>query len=142
VQWGGERLYTDGRFARPGGRARFSAVPLPRRAPSDGLFRVSTRRGKQFNSMVHRETDPLTGASRDDVLISAEDAVRLSLEEGDPVRLASDSGLFDGRVRVSAIKPGNLAVHWPEGMPLLSGAALDEQSGEPDYNALVRVEKV
>ena len=142
VQWGGERLYADGRFALPGGKARFSAVRLPRRAPSGGLFRLSTRRGKQFNSMVHRETDPLTGASRHDVLISAEDAARLSLAEGDPVRLASDSGLFQGCVKVSAIKPGNLAVHWPEGMPLLSGGAIDEQSGEPDYNALVRLERV
>ena len=25
-------------------------------------FRVSTRRGKQFNSMIQREVDPLTGA--------------------------------------------------------------------------------
>ena len=142
VQWGGERLYADGRFPLPGGKARFSAVALPRRAFSNGLFRLSTRRGKQFNSMVHRETDPLTGASRHDVLMSADDAIRLSLADGDPVRLSSDSGLFQGRIRISPIKPGNLAVHWPEGMGLLSGTALDEQSGEPDYNALVRVEKM
>ena len=37
---------------------------------ADG-FVVSTRRGKQFNSMVQRDVDPLTGAARDDILISA-----------------------------------------------------------------------
>ena len=92
--------------------------------------------------MVHRETDPLTGASRHDVLMSPDDAIRLSLADGDPVRLSSDSGLFQGRIRISPIKPGNLAVHWPEGMSLLSGSAVDRESGEPDYNALVRVEKI
>jgi len=142
IQWGGERLYADGRFALPGGKARFSRAPLPPRAAADGLLRVSTRRGKQFNSMVHREVDPLTGAARLDVLMSGEDARRLSLADGDPIRLSSDSGAFDGTVKIAGIKPGNLAVHWPEGMSLLSGSAVDEQSGEPDYNALVRVEKI
>ena len=92
--------------------------------------------------MVHREVDPLTGAARLDVLMSGEDARRLSLADGDPIRLSSDSGAFDGTVKIAGIKPGNLAVHWPEGMSLLSGSAVDEQSGEPDYNALVRVEKI
>jgi anaerobic selenocysteine-containing dehydrogenase len=101
---------------------------------------IATRRGKQFNSMVQRDRDPLTGASREDVLMSEKDAARLGLSEGDPVRLVSDAGDFRGGVRFAPIKPGNLEVHWPEGMPLLS-TATDPESGEPDYNALVRVEK-
>ncbi len=141
IQWGGERLFADGRFATPDGKARFSSVPLAEAAASDGLLRVSTRRGKQFNSMVQREVDPLTGARRRDVLMSAEDARRLGLAEGEAIRLRSEAGEFVGRVRVAAIKPGNLEVHWPEAMALLSGAAVDPESGEPDYNALVRVEK-
>ena len=40
------------------------------------------------------------------------------------------------------IKPGNLEVHWPEGMPLLSGDAIDPDSMEPDYNATVTVEPI
>jgi anaerobic selenocysteine-containing dehydrogenase len=100
---------------------------------------VSTRRGKQFNSMVQRETDPLTGAARHDVLMSREDAEALALADGQAVRLVSESGEFRGTVRVAPIKPGNLAVHWPEGNSLLSDA-LDQASGEPDYNAWVRVE--
>ncbi len=141
VQWGGERLFEDGRFATPDGKAHFSVVPLPQRGPASGLFSVSTRRGKQFNSMIQRQTDPLTGAERQDVFISPADARRLALADGDPVRLVSDQGEFRGRAKLSPIKPGNLEVHWPEGLDLLSGA-MDEESGEPDYNALVRVEKL
>src|SRR5204862_438434 len=59
VQWGGETLFADGRFATPDGKARFKPVPLPARQSRDGRFFVSTRRGKQFNSMVQREVDPL-----------------------------------------------------------------------------------
>jgi len=125
----------------PDGRARFAPVPLPARAPRDGLYLVSTRRGKQFNSMVQRDVDPLTGAARRDVFVSPEDARTLSLAPGDPIRLVSPDGEFRGTVFLAPIKPGNLEVHWPEGMPLLSGAAFDEQSGEPDYNAAVRIEK-
>jgi len=73
--------------------------------------------------------------------MSAEDARQLSLSDGDTVRLVSDTGEFRGRVRLAPIKPGNLEAHWPEGMALLSGSAVDPESGEPDYNATVRVEK-
>jgi molybdopterin-dependent oxidoreductase alpha subunit len=140
VQWGGERLYADGRFATPDGKARFAVVRPPARSRRDGVFTVSTRRGKQFNSMVQRETDPLTGADREDVLIAAEDAASLGISSGDSVRLVSEAGLFEGHARIAPIKPGNLEVHWPEGNALL-GTQTDPDSGEPDYNARVRVEK-
>jgi predicted molibdopterin-dependent oxidoreductase YjgC len=141
VQWGGERLYADGKFATSDGYAHFAPVPLPRRAgePSGVSLRVSTRRGKQFNSMVQREVDPLTGASRRDVLMCEADAAEAGLSDGQTVRLVSESGDFHGRVRIAPIKPGNLEVHWPEGNTLLSDA-VDQASGEPDYNASVRIE--
>ena len=83
-QWGGARLCErDGRphFETPDGRAHAATVPLdatlyPTDAADPRRFRVSTRRGKQFNSMVWDDRDPLTGAARDDVLMSAEDAAR------------------------------------------------------------------
>jgi molybdopterin-dependent oxidoreductase alpha subunit len=142
VQWGGETLFADGRFATPDGKAHFAPVRLRSRRPRDGRFFVSTRRGKQFNSMVQRDRDPLTDAARDDVLMSATDADRLSLAEGAAIRLVSDSGDFRGRVKLAPIKPGNLEVHWPEGTALLSATEIDPESREPDYNALVRVERV
>jgi molybdopterin-dependent oxidoreductase alpha subunit len=141
-QWGGPRLFADGKFATFDGRARFSCVTLkPRRLP-DGMFHVSTRRGKQFNAMVWRDGDPLTGARRDDILISREDAVRLGVHDGERIRLTSRAGSYVGSVKIDRIKPGNLEVHWPEGNGLLSQGEIDPASREPDYNALVTVEKV
>jgi len=140
VQWGDETLYRGGRFATSDGKAHFAPTSLPSRKPLDGRFLVSTRRGKQFNSMVQRQVDPLTDASRHDVLMSAVDAGRLSLADGAGVRLVSNDGEFRGFVKVAPIKPGNLEVHWPEGLPLLSPTEIDPESREPDYNALVRVE--
>jgi molybdopterin-dependent oxidoreductase alpha subunit len=142
LQWGGPVLYEDGRFATPDGRARFSVVRLrgAHGAAADAeSFRVSTRRGKQFNSMVQRDVDPLTGARRDDVLISAADLERLRLRDGAEVELRSAAGSFRGRLRTAAITPGNLEVHWPEGNVLLTGSARDPESLEPDYNAIVTV---
>jgi molybdopterin-dependent oxidoreductase alpha subunit len=141
-QWGGERLFTDGRFHTPDGKARFTVVELVGRDRPPDSFHVSTRRGKQFNSMVQRERDPLTGARREDVLVSGLDAARLGIVTGDRVRLTSATGSFDGRARIDEIKPGNLEVHWPEGNVLLSREGIDLASREPDYNAIVTLEKL
>jgi molybdopterin-dependent oxidoreductase alpha subunit len=140
IQWGGETLYANGRFGTPDGKAHFVPVSLPRRAAVDGRFFVSTRRGKQFNSMVQQTVDPLTDAARYDVLMSEADADWLSLSDGAAVRLTSDSGEFRGFVKLAPMKPGNLEVHWPEGTSLLSSTNVDPESREPDYNALVRVD--
>jgi predicted molibdopterin-dependent oxidoreductase YjgC len=144
VQWGGRTLYADGRFATPDGKARFSAIdPLATSAGvAANVFRVSTRRGKQFNSMVQREIDPLTGAARDEVLICQADLDRLGLQEGARVHLQSPCGSFLGRLKAATITPGNLEVHWPEGNALLSPAAIDPESMEPDFNAIVSIDPV
>jgi predicted molibdopterin-dependent oxidoreductase YjgC len=142
VQWGGERLFVDGRFHTPDGKARFSVVELPARGRPEGAFYVSTRRGKQFNSMVQRERDPLNGAGREDVLVSAPDAARLGLATGDRVRLTSRCGIYEGRARIDDMKPGNLEVHWPEGNVLLDRDQIDLASREPDYNAVVTLERL
>jgi anaerobic selenocysteine-containing dehydrogenase len=141
MQWGGQYLFAGGRFATSDGRARFTAVEVPPRRAAEGRLALSTRRGKQFNSMVQRDVDPITGAGREDVLISPEDAAGLLLRDGERVRLVSEAGSFDGRARISPIKPGNLQVHWPEAQALLPAGNLDPASREPDYNAEVRIEK-
>jgi molybdopterin-dependent oxidoreductase alpha subunit len=140
VQWGGRTLFTA-RFDTADGFGRFAALaPLGRRPPQ-GAFYLSTRRGKQFNSMLQRETDPLTGASRDDILMSEQDARAIRVANGEAVRLVSPHGEFHGRVRFAAIKSGNVEVHWPEGMALLPGGQLDPVSLEPDYNTTVTIER-
>jgi len=142
VQWGGRRLFADGHFATPDGKARFAPVSLPAMERAGDAFMVSTRRGKQFNSMIQRAVDPLTGAERHDILISAEDLARLRMKAGSWVTLRSPRGSFTGRLVAAPIKSGNLEVHWPEGNVLLAADRLDPDSMEPDYNTIVVIEPV
>ncbi len=142
VQWGGPTLYADGTFATSDGKAHFAVVAARPVWAGPGQFFVSTRRGKQFNSMVHRAVDPLTGARRDEIFINADDVRRLRLHEGMTVQLRSTSGTFRGRLKVVPIKPGNLEIHWPEGNALLSGSAIDPDSKEPDFNAVVTIDSI
>jgi len=142
LQWGGPRLFSDGVFATPDGKARFSRIEVPDAVVAPGTFMVSTRRGKQFNSMVQHEIDPLNGAARRDVLISAADARRLGLADGDRVRLTSSVGTFEGFAKIARIREGDLQVHWPEAGGLLPGGRLDPISLEPDYTATVTLERV
>ena len=46
------------------------------------------------------------------------------------------------RLKAMPISPGNLEVHWPEGNTLLSASAIDSDSMEPDYNAVVTLEPI
>ncbi|MFL6206586.1 MAG: molybdopterin-dependent oxidoreductase, partial [Acidimicrobiales bacterium] len=100
VQWGGRHLCSGGTFPLPDERARFTPLEPPRHDLPDGAFTVATRRGKQFNSMVHGDVDPLTGAVRDAVYIDEADARALGATEGTAVRLRSEVGSFDGHLKV------------------------------------------
>jgi len=137
VQYGGPRMLAE-TFPTPDGKGHFSVLELPRDDAAPGRYLLSTRRGKQFNSIVHSEVDPLNGASRHDVLMSREDAQRLSLADGAPIILRNDLGEFHGRVKLDRIKPGCLAAHWPEANVIVPAGRLDP-SGVPDYNAEVEV---
>jgi predicted molibdopterin-dependent oxidoreductase YjgC len=139
-QWGGPYLFAGGTFATPDGKAHFTPVEISPR-PTASLV-VSSRRGKQFNSMVQRQVDPLTGASRLDIFIAEDDARKLGIRNGDRIRLRSSTGSFEGDALIDRIKPGNLEVHWPEGNSLFAHGLRDPASHEPDYNAAVQIEKL
>jgi molybdopterin-dependent oxidoreductase alpha subunit len=138
VQWGGRHLCADGRFPTRDGRASFTVVVPPAPAAADGRLRLSTRRGKQFNTMVMADRDPLTGAPRDAVFVAAADAARLGVADGDPVVVRSDHGQLPGRVRISDLRAGNVQVFYPEGNVLLPMGPRDV-SGVPDYTAAVDI---
>lgn len=137
VQWGGPRLCEGGAFGLPDGRARFHAVEPPELGIPDGGFHLSTRRGKQFNSMIQAERDPLTGGLRDHVFMAEADARALGLDEGDDVTLRSPVGVFHGRVRLSDMKERNLQVFWPEANPLIRRDVVEPRCGIPDFTAVV-----
>jgi molybdopterin-dependent oxidoreductase alpha subunit len=145
VQWGGERLCesrTNGRsattFPTNDGRARFSVITVEPRV-SNGKLRLSTRRGKQFNSMVHKNRDPLTGARREDVLINKQDAARIGVSDGDEILLTSATGKMRGRCLISEIAPGNVQAHWPEANCLIGRGIADPECGIPDFNTDVEI---
>jgi molybdopterin-dependent oxidoreductase alpha subunit len=141
VQYGGEHLCADWHFPTNDGKAHFTTVPLPQNVVPDGYFAVATRRGKQFNTMVHERKDAITGAGRDAVFMNASDASALGLGEGDAIVLRNETGSYHGRVRIAPMKPRNLQVHWPEGNVILDHAKRSPESHVPDYNALVQVER-
>jgi molybdopterin-dependent oxidoreductase alpha subunit len=140
-QYGGPHLFADGRFATPDGKAHFQAVPVPDLRREPGEFLVTSRRGKQFNTLIYAEVDPLTGAARDAVFMSSEDAARLQLQPEDPVTVQSAHGRLQGRVFLAPIAPGNLQVHWPEGNVLLRHGLREPHGGIPDYSCRARVQR-
>ncbi len=144
IQWGGRHLCAGGAFPTPDGKGRFSVTPVPRTEVPEGMFVVSTRRGRQFNSMVWSAVDPLTGAGRDAVSIDVADARSLGIAEGDRVRLRSATGVFEGTAKLVRLPARSLQVHWPEGNVLLAHdpSAREPLSQVPDYNALVTLERI
>jgi anaerobic selenocysteine-containing dehydrogenase len=141
VQYGGRVLGVGGRFDRPDGRAAF-AVVIPGQAPGPtASLRLTTRRGKQFNSIVHEARDPLTGARREDILMAASDAAARGIAEGDPIVVRSPHGSFRGRARFAVLLPGNVQGFWPEVNGLLSLERRDRASGVPDYGTTVTIER-
>ena len=142
VQYGGRHLCADGHFPTPSGRARFSVVEGHPVTLGPDEFICSTRRGKQFNSMVHAEVDPLTGAGRDAVYIDTVDAGRLGIADGDAIRLRSASGEFTGHAKLVRLAARSVQVHWPEGNALLASDRREPESRIPDYNAVVRIERL
>jgi molybdopterin-dependent oxidoreductase alpha subunit len=151
-QYGGPHLCADGRFPTADGKAHFRAVPLPQteRTTSPGApaphanstFVVSTRRGKQFNTLIYDDVDPLTGAARDAIFMNPDDAASLHLKSDDRVALVNELGRFEGRIFLAPIARANLQIHWPEGNVLIRRGVSDPLGGVPDYNARVQVEKL
>jgi molybdopterin-dependent oxidoreductase alpha subunit len=160
-QYGGPHLCANGKFGTPDGKAHFRAVSVPeenrgaggeagrscadpRDARTNGngdTFIVSTRRGKQFNTLIYADVDPLNGAARDAVLMNPEDAAVLNVSQNERVVLMNDLGRYEGRVFMAPIARGSLQIHWPEGNVIVRRGVVDAAGGVPDYNATVRVEK-
>ncbi len=140
-QWGGAWLCEDGICPTSDGKGNLVSVKIPDLGKKEGQFIVTSRRGKQFNSMVYKETDPFNKAERYDVLINAKDANRLSITEGEGIVVYNGFGVFQGRAKFVDIASGNLEVHFPEGNFLLPRGRYEKYAGIPDYNITVTVEK-
>lgn len=136
-QYGGSMLLKDGICNTSDGRARFSAVQPQNEVPQAGEFYLTTRRGKQFNSILFGTSDPLVGSKRrDEIFVSPADASKFGLSEGSHVKLKSDTGEFEGVCRIAPVHPGTVQMFWPESNVLIS-RRIDPESQEPDYNTIV-----
>ncbi len=140
-QWGGPRLCEGGAFPTPDGKGHFRALTATDEPLGPGQFKLSTRRGKQFNSIVQGQKDALTGADREIVLMAQADISALGLQEGERVRLVSSVGTMEARVQAAPILQRHVQVFWPEGNVLVPRGRR-AKSGVPDYNALVTIERL
>ncbi|WP_026905888.1 FdhF/YdeP family oxidoreductase [Paucisalibacillus globulus] len=140
-QWGGAWLCEDGICNTTDGKGNLIAVEIPELRKPEGHFYVTTRRGKQFNSMIYDEKDPFNAADRYDLLLNEVDAKELNIKEGDAIVAFNQYGTFTGRAKFVPVKTGNVEVHWPEGNSLIPKGVYEDYAGIPEYNTAVIVEK-
>jgi len=146
LQWGGETLYTNGFDRMPAGRARFTPLTPSVLQLRPDQFMLSTRRGfGQWNSQHRADTsrDYMSGAaSRDDVLLNPDDAARLNLRAGRPIKLTTEGGAATAGVARPdpRVGPRHVQVFWPFANDLIPRGRYDPDSHEPDYNVAVRIE--
>jgi molybdopterin-dependent oxidoreductase alpha subunit len=136
------RAFREPSFATPGGRARFHATRVDNVSPQPGEFRLMTIRSEgQFNTVVYEEEDLYRGNRRRDVvMMAAEDADRLGFAEGSSVTVTSEIGSMTVAVAIVAIRPGNLAMYYPEANAIVP-RRLDPRSHTPAFKSvLVRLQ--
>lgn len=140
--WGGDILCAGWKFkATADGKAMLLLPEIPRRSAGVSEYLLTTRRGKQFNSMVFDSDDPLTGGTpRNAIFLSPADAQRDGLLEGMRVKVESAFGKVDSVVKIADVARGTAQMFWPECNPLIP-RELDPISKEPDYNVNVRIVK-
>ncbi|MGM8211532.1 FdhF/YdeP family oxidoreductase [Virgibacillus sp. W0430] len=140
-QWGGAWLCEGGECPTADGKGNLIPVELPELRKPEGHFYVTTRRGKQFNSMIYDEKDPFNNADRYDVLMNEEDGRKHDIVEGDAIVVFNKYGTFNGRAKFVPVKAGNIEVHFPEGNALIPMGVYEQFAGIPEYQAAVIVEK-
>jgi assimilatory nitrate reductase catalytic subunit len=144
IQWGGERLYTDGAFPAEGGRARLHAVewePFPEQPNREYPFVLNTGR-----TVEHWHTRTKTGAvpilegmsPRAWLEMNPRDARRLKLKPHDRVSVVSARSRVDGvELRVTEIvAPGQVFMpfHYVEANSnRVTQSAYDPVSREPNF---------
>ena len=89
--------------------------------------------------MVWADVDPLTGAGRDALLLSEDDAGALGVATGDALLVRSPYGEMQARAHVAPMRAGNVQAFFPEANVLLPPNRRDPISGVPDYNTIVEV---
>jgi molybdopterin-dependent oxidoreductase alpha subunit len=127
------RTFHQPAFNTPDGKACFHITPRPA-ADHQAGFRLMTLRSEgQFNTVVYEEEDLYRGNRRRDVVMMARpDALSLNLSEGDRVIVQTSAGQMAVNVALVDIRPGNLAMYYPEANVLVP-RTIDPQSKTPAF---------
>jgi len=131
------RTFHEPRFKTTSGRVRVFVPRSAAWAPQDGAFRLTTLRSEgQFNTVVYEDEDLYRGTTRRDVvLMHPDDSARLGVREGDAVTVETDAGRMRVVVAHADIRPGNLAMYYPEAN-LLVPRRVDPASGTPAFKSI------
>jgi len=97
---------------------------------------MTLRSEGQFNTVVYEEEDLYRGNRRRDVvMMAAEDAARLGVAEGERVLVETEAGRLAAAVAVVDIRPGSLAMYYPEANALVP-RRLDGRSKTPAFKSV------
>ena len=144
----GRTLHTP-QFPTASGKARFTVCAVPDMAHGQpqgngNRFRLMTVRSEgQFNTVVYDLDDKYRGIpTRNAVLMSREDMQAQGLNEGDTLRVESETGRMQGLTLFPfPIKPGNIMMYYPEANVLVPRSH-DAQSKTPSFKSInVTVER-
>jgi anaerobic selenocysteine-containing dehydrogenase len=139
------RLFADGRYFHPDGRARFIfEEPQPHSEPTDDEYPFTLLTGRGTASQWHTQTR--TGKSsilrklypQDAYLeVNEEDAMQLGVLDGDPIEVSSRRGIVRLRVVITpTVRPGQVfaPMHY-ECVNQLTLSSFDPYSRQPSYKA-------
>jgi assimilatory nitrate reductase catalytic subunit len=142
-QWGGARLFGDGKFATPDGKARFvpvQAAPPPARDASYPFTLNTGRLRDQWHTMTRTGFVPDLMAGDSEAYVSLSPADAEDIDDGALVRVTTRSGSIVLPARISTgQRRGEIfaAMHWTEAhqaagtINRLVGPARDSISGQP-----------
>jgi len=137
------RTFAEPSFPTPDGRARFHSTVLPDLPLAPGELRLMTLRSEgQFNTVVYEAEDVYRGNRRRDVvMMSAADAARLGVAEGERVVVETEVGRLEVSVAIVDIRAGSLAMYYPEANAIVP-RRLDARSRTPAFKSVaVRVRR-
>ncbi|GGX59256.1 nitrate reductase [Saccharospirillum salsuginis] len=149
------RLFSDGRFATPDGKARF--IPVTPEEPTESTDRLRLNTGRirdQWHSMTRTGFAPRLTQHRRDFTLAMHpiDADRLGIAADALVRVHNEQGRFLARADLTdTVQPGQLfaPMHWNQTFASEGGVAqvippkVDPLAGQPESkHALVDVEPV
>jgi assimilatory nitrate reductase catalytic subunit len=148
TQWGAPRLFADGRFQFPDGRARFVATsPRPPAHPRDQEYPLALNTGRirdQWHTMTRSGRSARLGAHLPEPFVDLHphDALVFGLRTGALVRVATRWGSMVGRLRCSGeMRRGDafVPIHWSDNncsdarVGALVNPVVDPVSGEPEF---------